>query len=81
MTETAIIVVAVCIAVLILVLGALLIYQQHFFLMQIQTLVDKTMSQNFESYSRVSSPPPPRPKPVEAPAEDLRALNEFVSKF
>lgn len=61
-----------------LALTAALFYQQRFFMEQIQTLINKSMSGSFEGYNRAVNPPP-RPPPIPEPQEDLRALNEFLS--
>ena len=64
-------------ALIIVALLVILVYQQWFFLRQIQTLVDKATSQSFESYNRALNPAPSRPRIDEGPSEDLGALNEF----
>lgn len=55
----------------------MLIYQQWFFLRQIQTLVDKATSQSFESYNRALNPTPPRAKIDDGPSDDMGSLQEF----
>lgn len=66
-----------CLCAVILVLVGVIVYQQHFFTRQIQTLVDKLMSRSFGEYQAVKNPPPPRAQiPTDVP-DDLRGLQEF----
>ncbi len=60
-------------------LTALIVFQQVYFMRQIQKLVDKLMSRDFSEYQTAVTPKPPRAKVQEtAPLpEDLRVLQGF----
>ncbi len=60
-------------------LFCLVVFQQIFFMRQIQKLVDKSMSRSFQEYQSAERPkekPGPLKIPTEA-AEDLRVMQEF----
>jgi hypothetical protein len=68
-----------CLVVAILVFA--LIYQQQFYMGQIQTLVDKMKSGSFESYARAAGEAK-SPREIKVPLEipdDLRDLQEFTT--
>lgn len=57
---------------------SLLVYQQWFYLREIQKLVDKLMSRDFGEYNRTANPAPKiKIKLPEAVPEDMGALKEF----
>lgn len=60
------------------VLAGLVVFQQVYFLRQIQKLVDKLMSRSFTEYQTAQKP---REKPVridDGVPDDLRILQEFT---
>lgn len=61
------------------VLAGLLVFQQIYFMRQIQKLVDKAMSRDFAEYHRVTQPVPERPKlpDYSPPPEDLNVLHRI----
>jgi len=58
-------------------LMGIIVYQQWFFMRQVQELVNKLMSRSFMEYKNTVEPPPPRVKIDDSVPEDLRALQEF----
>jgi hypothetical protein len=66
-------------AVVSLGLVGLIVFQQAFYLRQIQKLIDKLMSRDLTEYQRAVTPTPPREKQPEYQpfAEDLSVLNRI----
>lgn len=60
-------------------LTALIVFQQVYFMRQIQKLVDKLMSRDFQEYQTAVTPKKERPKVSEPQPlpEDLRVLQGF----
>lgn len=69
---------AQCILVMFSGMLAVIAYQQHFFMKQIQVLVDKAKSPSFESYTRSQEPKEKRLQLPPEPPEDLRTLQDFT---
>lgn len=69
-----------CVSFLVnLCLLAFIVHQQKFWSAQNQSLVDRIMSDSYESFKRMESPPPAEKKVVipQDPPEDFRALHGF----
>lgn len=61
-----------------LILIAIIVAQQGFYLWQIQKLLDKAMSRSYTEYTQAKRPPKPRGEAIDSsPDEDLGALQEF----
>ena len=65
--------------IVLVALVGVIVYQQFFFLKQIQVLVDKLMSRSFQEYTRTKEPLPPRVKVESDPPEDLRVLQGITA--
>lgn len=66
------------------ILSAANVFQFLFWSWQLQTLVNKLMSRNFQEYQLIKEgPPPPRPTPVdfEAVVEQEEILSELNGKL
>lgn len=61
----------------VVLLSAIVVWQQIFFSRQNQQLVDKLMSRSFNEYQAAKNPPPPRVHVSNEIPEDLRPLQEF----
>lgn len=65
-----------------LALVGLLVFQQVFFMRQVQKMIDKIMSRNFVEYKQMETPPLPRAAQPPMPfheREDFGVLNEFIN--
>lgn len=62
---------------------AIIIFQQCFYLKQIQKLVDKLMSRSYMEYQQTNQPVVTREVPQETPPlpEDLRTLQPFTVPY
>lgn len=71
--------VLILLASAVLALSGLLIYQQRFFMGQVQELLNKAMSRNYAEYSQTKVAEQPKQPRIEVQdqADDLRVLDGF----
>ena len=70
--------------ILLVVIGALtsvIVFQQWFFLNQIQTLINKLMSRSYAEFIRAETPKPPKVILADGVPEDLGPMAEYSTRL